>query len=119
MYRGLATPFVIEAHGPTGGLATSLDRLSAGLLGTLSLGTLLMLLSLGSRFLPSFSLSPPPSSFGRALTHRLTGTTPATIYIYIYIYSSLAFFPTEAATDTVVEHRDTGHRSYGPCPDSG
>ena len=80
MYRGLATPFVIEAHGPTGGLATSLDRLSAGLLGTLSLGTLLVLLRLGSRFLPSFSPSLPLSSFGRALTHRLTGTTAATIY---------------------------------------
>ena len=107
-YRGLATPFVIEAHGR----GISLGQLSGGLLGTLSSGTLRMSLWLGNRFLLSFSPGLPLSSSRRAPTRRPIGTTQATIS------SSLSFCPTKAAIVHVVECRHAGQQSYGPCPGS-
>ena len=96
-YRGLATPFVIEAHGRPGDFACSI----IGSPRILSRGTPRTSRRLGSRFRPSFNPSPLLWSFGRVGTRLPTGITSG-------IISSSLFFPTEVTTGIDVEHRGTG-----------
>ena len=99
-YRGLATPFVIEAHGRPGDFARSVISRFAKDSEQGNSGTPRTSRRLGNRFWPSFNPSPLLWSYGRVGTRLPNGITSG-------ITSSPFFLPTKVTTGIDVEHRGT------------